>query len=147
MKVTHSERNASYGHRNSGRALTQKLGIGPGARVVALGAPPGYGALLAPLPAGVTLRSRLGAQERFIHRFATRRADLARAFPRLAAALADDGLLWISWPKRSSGVETDLTENVIRGLGLPLGLVDVKVCAVNEVWSGLKFVRRRELRS
>jgi hypothetical protein len=95
----------------------------------------------------VTLRSRPGPRERFIHRFATRRAELTRALPRLAATLADDGMLWVSWPKRSSGVETDLTEDGIRTIALPLGLVDVKVCAVDKVWSGLKLVRRRKLRS
>jgi hypothetical protein len=130
----------------SGRALAAKLGIRPGERVVALGAPRHYGDLLAPLPEGASVRARLGASERFIHRFATRRADLARALPRLAGALADDGMLWISWPKRASGVATDLTEDRIREVALPYGLVDVKVCAVDAVWSGLKLVRRRELR-
>ena len=130
----------------SGRALAAKLGIRPGERVVARGAPPHYRALLDPLPEGVTFRSRLGRTERFIHRFASRQAELVRAFPRLAGALADDGMLWISWPKRSSGVPTDVTEDRIRDIALPYGLVDVKVCAVDEIWSGLKLVRRRELR-
>jgi hypothetical protein len=67
---------------------------------------------------------------------------LAEQFPRLAAALTDDGTLWISWPKRAAGADTDLSENLVRELGLVQGLVDVKVCAVDEVWSGLKFVRR-----
>ena len=97
-------------------------------------------------PSGVTFRSRLARAERFIHRFASSQAELARAFPRLAGALADDGMLWVSWPKRASGVPTDLTEDRIREIALPYGLVDVKVCAVDEVWSGLKLVRRRELR-
>ena len=130
----------------SGRALAAKLGIRPGERVVAPGAPPHYRALLDPLPEGVTFRSRLARAERFIHRFASGQAELARAFPRLAGALADDGMLWVSWPKRASGVPTDLTEDRIREIALPYGLVDVKVCAVDEVWSGLKLVRRRELR-
>ena len=130
----------------SGRALAAKLGIRPDERVVALGAPPHYSDLLGPLPAGAVIRSRLGRSERFIHRFASRQAELVRAFPRLAGALADDGMLWISWPKRSSGVPTDVTEDRIRDIALPYGLVDVKVCAVDEVWSGLKLVRRRELR-
>jgi hypothetical protein len=82
----------------------------------------------------------------FIHQFARRKDDLAEAFPRLAQALADDGMVWISWPKKTSKIATDLTEDVVRGLGLPLGLVDVKVCAIDETWSGLKFVRRKELR-
>jgi hypothetical protein len=130
----------------SGRALASTLRIRPGQRVVALGAPAHYPELLDPLPEGAVLRYRVGRVERFIHRFASRRAELVRAFPRLAGALADDGMLWISWPKRASGVATDLTEDRIREIALPYGLVDVKVCAVDEVWSGLKLVRRRELR-
>jgi hypothetical protein len=134
------------GAGDSGRALAAKLGIRPGHRVVALGAPPHYRALLEPLPEGVTMRSRPARAERFIHRFASSQAELARAFPRLAGALADDGMLWVSWPKRASGAPTDLTEDRIREIALPYGLVDVKVCAVDEVWSGLKLVRRRKLR-
>jgi len=130
----------------SGRALAAKLGIRPGERVAAVGAPPHYRALLEPLPEGVAMRSRLARAERFIHRFASSQAELARAFPRLAGALADDGMLWVSWPKRASGAPTDLTEDRIREIALPYGLVDVKVCAVDEVWSGLKLVRRRKLR-
>lgn len=126
----------------SRRSLAEKLGIKPGTEVIALGAPPTYTALLGPLPDGATLHSRLSSSAHFIHRFARFQKDLAADFPRMARALADDGILWVSWPKRISGVETDLTENVVRELGLPHGLVDVKVCAVDEVWSGLKFVRR-----
>src|SRR5882724_8480619 len=129
----------------SKRSLGEKLGIGPGT-VVALGAPPTYAALIAPLPHGTSLRTRLTPGSRFIHQFARRRDDLETAFPRLAKALADDGTLWIYWPKKASRVETDLTEDVLREVGLPLGLVDVKVCAVDDVWSGLKFVRRKENR-
>ena len=131
----------------STRSLTDKLGIKPGTRVISLEAPPQYPSLLDPLPQGVTLHTRLSSPAEFIHRFARSRSDLAPDFPRLAGALADEGTLWISWPKATSGVESDLTENVIRDLGLELGLVDVKVCAVNEVWSGLKFVRRVANRS
>ena len=130
---------------NSGysrRSLSQKLGIKPNTKVIALGAPPIYQALLAPLPSGATVQTRLPASCDFIHHFARRRTDLAERLPRLADALTDDGTLWISWPKRAAGAHTDLTENVVRELGLTEGLVDVKVCAVDEVWSGLKFVRR-----
>jgi hypothetical protein len=130
----------------SKRSLGEKLGIGPGTTVVALGAPPAYAALIAPLPERASLRTRLTPGSRFIHQFVRRRLDLEKAFPRLALTLANDGILWISWPKKASGIETDLTEDVLRELGLPLGLVDVKVCAVDDVWSGLKFVRRRENR-
>jgi hypothetical protein len=126
----------------STRSLADKLGIGPGTRIVALGAPPSYRTLLAPLPKGATLTARLPSTAQFIHRFSRSRSELQSDFPRIATALADDGTLWISWPKKSSGMESDLTENVIRDLGLALGLVDVKVCAIDDVWSGLKFVRR-----
>jgi hypothetical protein len=126
----------------SSRTLADKLGIKAGTRVTALHAPPMYAALLGTLPVGATLHSRLSASSTFIHRFATSRRELAAEFPRIARALTDHGSVWISWPKKSSGVETDLTENVARELGLAEGLVDVKVCAVDEVWSGLKFVRR-----
>jgi hypothetical protein len=130
----------------SSRSLVDKLGIKPGTPVVLLSGPPGFPAALGPLPAGASVRTRLTRGALFIHQFASRRADLAAAFPKLAKSLADDGMVWISWPKKTSKVATDLTEDVVRGLGLPLGLVDVKVCAVDETWSGLKFVRRKELR-
>jgi hypothetical protein len=131
----------------STRTLVDKLGIKPGTRVTTLSAPPDYAGLVGPLPEGATLRSRLSASPEFIHLFARRRHELEAEFPRVAKALPDTGVLWISWPKNGSGVDTDLTENVVRELGLPLGLVDVKVCAVSRVWSGLKFVRRVSQRS
>jgi hypothetical protein len=130
----------------SSRSLAEKLGIRPGTSVILLAGPPGYAELLGRLPAGATIRTRLAAEARFIHQFARRRTDLETAFPRAARALADDGMVWISWPKKSSTLPTDLTEDVVRAVGLPLGLVDVKVCAVDETWSGLKFVRRKVLR-
>jgi hypothetical protein len=130
----------------SDRSLAQKLGIKPSTRVVALRAPPAYASLLGSLPDGATLHTRLAAASGFIHSFARQRDDLEADFPRLAQALTDEGTLWISWPKRASGVDTDLTEDVVRELGLEEGLVDVKVCAIDDVWSGLKFVRRIENR-
>jgi hypothetical protein len=130
----------------SKRTLIEKLGIKPGTRVVMLGAPAGYPALLGTLPPGATLSSRLPASAGFIHQFVRRRQDLASDFPRLARALEDEGTLWISWPKQTSGIDTDVNENVVREIGLSHGLVDVKVAAVDEVWSGLKFVRRVENR-
>ena len=126
----------------SQRSLADKLGIKPGTVVTALSTPPAYVKLLAPMPADVTFVSRLGKRARFIHCFVTRRAELEQEFPAVARALADDGMAWISWPKKAAKVETDLTEDVVRALGFRAGLVDVKVCAVDEVWSGLKFVRR-----
>ena len=115
--------------------------------MVVLGAPPGYPSLLGALPDGTTLHSKLPTESGFIHRFVRRESELAADFPRVARALADNGTLWISWPKKASGLATDLDENVIRRIGLTHGLVDVKVCAVDEVWSGLKFVRRVENRA
>jgi hypothetical protein len=126
----------------SKRSLAEKLGIKPGMTVAVLGAAPDYRTLLAPLPPDVTLTDRLPAKPSFIHQFVRRRAELERAFPRVSHLLTDGGALWISWPKKAAKVATDLTENVVREVGLESGLVDVKVCAVDEVWSGLKFVRR-----
>jgi hypothetical protein len=131
----------------STRTLSDKLGIRPYTRIVALGAPPTYRSLLEPMPEGASLHSRLPVSAGFIHRFVRSRKELEAEVPRLAAALSDEGILWISWPKQSSGVETDLNENLIRELILKWGLVDVKVCAVDDVWSGLKFVRRVENRA
>lgn len=130
----------------SGTPLARKLGIGPGARVALLGAPGGFEDDLAPLPSGVRLIRRLAADLDVAVLFVTRRAELERRFPVAAARLTPAGGLWVAWPKRSSGVATDLTEDVLREVGLPLGLVDNKVCAVDEVWSGLRFVWRRERR-
>jgi hypothetical protein len=131
----------------SGRALVDKLGVKPDTTVVLLGGPPAYADLLGELPAGARIVTRLPARARFIHQFALLRIELEAALPRAAAALEDDGMLWVSWPKRASKLPTDITEDVVRAVALPLGLVDVKVCAVDEVWSGLKLVRRRENRA
>lgn len=122
--------------------LAKKLGIAPGMRVVVLGAPDDYRALLEPLPTGVSLGEHPEREERFIHVFARDRAALERALPRAKPALAKDGTLWLSWPKKASGVATDLDEAVIRAAGLDAGLVDVKICAFDATWSGLKFVYR-----
>jgi hypothetical protein len=128
----------------SGRPLAKKMGIKESTRVVALQAPEGYPGLLEPLPEGVTILSDLPAQASFIHFFSSDRADLEARFPRLKTALDKNGTLWISWPKKASGAPTDLTGDVVRQVGLANGLVDVKVCAVDETWSGLKFVYRLE---
>jgi hypothetical protein len=117
----------------SKRSLVEKLGIKSSTRVVALSAPPTYASLLGALPAGSSLHSKLPAASGFIHKFAWARDDLAADFPRLARALTDNGTLWVSWPKRASGVETDLSEDVVREIGLKEGLVDVKVCAVDQM--------------
>ena len=130
----------------SGTPLARKLGISPGARVALLDAPGGFESLLAPLPEGVTILSRAAPDLDVAVLFVTRRARLEHRFPAVAARLRPAGGLWVSWPKRSSGLPTDLDENVLREVGLPTGMVDNKVCAVDDVWSGLRFVWRRENR-
>jgi hypothetical protein len=130
------KRTAGY----SGTPLVAKLGIKAGARAQIVNPPADFSETLGGLPEGVTLTSR-GSLD-FGMLFVTARTDLAKRFPGLRNRLASNGMLWISWPKQSSGAPTDLTENVVRAIGLELGLVDVKVCAVDATWSGLKFVRR-----
>lgn len=124
----------------SGTPLVAKLGVKPGARAQIVHPPADFSETLGSLPEGVTWVSR-GSFD-FGMLFSTRRSDLAKRFPALRDRLASDGMLWIAWPKQSSGAPTDLNENVVRGVGHELGLVDVKVCAVDAIWSGLKFVRR-----
>jgi len=126
----------------SKRSLTEKLDVPSGGRLVVRGEPRPYLSLVGRLPPGTAVTSRLFTNSPFIHQFACRQSELRAEFPRLAHSLADQGMLWVSWPKKASKVETDLNENIVRDLGLAQGLVDVKVCAVDEVWSGLKFVRR-----
>lgn len=122
--------------------LIKKLGLKEGSRIIILNAPENYSQTLGELPPAVFVADTLTGPLDFIHFFTTRREALAAEFPRLKQTLAPNGMLWISWPKRSSKVETDLTEDIIRAIGLENGLVDVKVAAVDEVWSGLKFVYR-----
>lgn len=130
----------SVGYSN--RTLIAKLGIKPHTRIAVMGAPRGYRTTLGALPPGVTTTETLRGTLPFIHFFTKQRAALESRFPMLKRALTTDGALWISWPKQSSGVKTDLNENDVRDVALANGLVDVKVCAVDEVWSGLKLVRR-----
>jgi hypothetical protein len=126
--------------------LAQKLGIRAGAKVVALGAPANYRRWLAPLPEKVSFSDKAVAGSDFVHLFVTGRRTLEKELKRLRRLLADAGVLWISWPKKASGVATDITEDVIREVCLPLGFVDIKVCAVDETWSGLKLMIRKENR-
>ena len=130
----------SAGH--SGKALTQKLGIRRGDALALVNAPDGYDDLLAALPDGVTVFRELIGEPDFIQFFATGRANLEREFPRLKGSLKRGGMIWVSWPKASSGLDTDLSDRVVREVGLNNGMVDVKVCAVDGSWSALKFVRR-----
>ena len=130
----------------SGTPLAQKLGIIAGCRLYTESAPANYLELLAPLPAQVQRVTRLSASTDVIHVFATRRATLARVLAGARARMRPDAALWASWPKKASGVPTDITEDTIRELALPLGLVDIKVCAVDATWSGLKLVIRKSAR-
>ena len=109
--------------------------------------PPGYLTWLGTLPAGAASTARASAKVDIAHVFATKRADLARELKRLRTVLRPDAAIWVSWPKKAAKVSTDITEDVIREVALPLGFVDIKVCAVTDVWSGLKLVVRKELRA
>lgn len=130
----------------SGTPLAKKLGIKEGGSVVVLGAPDGYRDFLAPLPDGVAFGSRVMASTDIVHLFVTQSEELAGQLAVLRHAIRSDAAVWVSWPKKASKVPTDVTEETIREVALPLGFVDVKVCAVTAVWSGLKLVIRKELR-
>ena len=118
----------------SGTPLAKKLGIKPGTRLFVAGAPKNYADLVAPLPEGVEFASRL------------RRAKVVEALRSTLAKMKPDAAIWVSWPKKAAKVPTDITEDTIREVALPMGLVDIKVCAVDETWSGLKLVLRKEKR-
>jgi hypothetical protein len=126
----------------SGTPLPQKLGVKPGARLAVVRAPAGFERALNPLPDGVRLRTQARGAQDVVLFFATRRAELERRFDGLARTIEPEGGLWIAWPKRTACVATDLREGIVRELGLAHGLVDNKVCAVDETWSGLRFVFR-----
>jgi hypothetical protein len=111
-----------------------------------VGAPEDYEELVAPLPPGVRFVPRIDDETDLVHVFATERARMEKAIKAARARIKPDGAIWASWPKKASKVETDITEATIREIALPLGLVDIKVCAVDETWSGLKLVIRKELR-
>jgi len=124
----------------SGTPLPKKLGIKEGYRVALINMPTDVRTELRAALAECRVAKDLSGPLDFIHVFSKSHAELEREMKRASKTLAPAGMLWISWPKKSSGVATDLTENIIRETGLALGLVDVKVCAVTDVWSGLKFV-------
>lgn len=125
----------------SGTPLVKKLGIKPGSNIAFLNAPTDYESEL-DLPEDVTINSRSGKPLDFAQLFVQNEKDLKAKFSKYAKRLNASGMIWVSWPKKSSRVSTDLSENIVREVGLTAGLVDVKICAVNEVWSGLKFVYR-----
>jgi hypothetical protein len=130
----------------SGTPLAKKLGIRAHARLCVRAAPDHYRELLAPLPEGVQSVRRIDDRTDLIHLFATRAAQLARALTAARREMRLDAVIWVSWPKKASGFDSDLSEHRVRALALPLGLVDVKVCAVDETWSGLKLVLRKSER-
>lgn len=130
----------------SGTPLAQKLGIGKACRLVVTGAPEDYLALLDPLPRDVVFDAVVTTDTDIVHLFAVHRGELAKDLNVLRTRIRSNAAIWVSWPKKASRMPTDITEDVIRELALPLGLVDVKVCAVSTIWSGLKLVIRKELR-
>lgn len=129
-----------------GTPLPKKLGIKEGFLLGVIDEPPGFRALLGDLPASVELRSGIGREPDIVVLFVTERARLAHELPRAGDAVFPGGAIWVAWPKRASKVPTDITEDSVRELGLPMGLVDNKVCAISEVWSGLRLVWRKQLR-
>jgi len=128
----------------SGTPLVKKLGIREGDRVAFVANPTSYRKLLGPLPAGVEVGGARSRGLNFIHYFTDREADLSKRLPGLRSRIKQDGMIWVSWPKKSSGVDTDITEDTIRKHAFANSLVDVKVCAVDDVWSGLKLVIRKK---
>ncbi len=131
----------------SGTPLAKKLGFKPGHRVAVVGAPSNYRRLVAPLPEGVEIGDQVRRTTDVVHFFTASKAELGKKLATWLGVLAPDAAIWVSWPKKASKVPTDITEDTVRAVALPMGLVDIKVCAVDETWSGLKLVLRRELRS
>jgi len=129
----------------SGTPLAQKLGIKPGSAIFVVAAPGHYDELLAPLPEGVKRARKIDAAD-VAHFFETSRARMDKDLRAAVAKMQQDAAIWISWPKKAAKLATDITEDTVREVALPLGLVDIKVCAVDETWSGLKLVIRKELR-
>jgi len=130
----------------SGTPLPQKLGIKPGTIVVLIDPPDHYRKLLGQVPSGVNFATRPTGNTKFVHLFVRERGALTKHLQSLRGKIAEDAAIWVSWPKKSSSVATNVTEDVIRAVALPLGFVDIKVCAVDETWSGLKLMIRRENR-
>ncbi len=130
----------------SGTPLAKKLGYKASTRAVLVGAPEGYAAMVDPLPEGVVFERAPTSKTNLVHLFVTERAALVKYLGGLRKSLGPTAAVWVSWPKKASKVATDITEDVVREVALPLGFVDIKVCAVSEVWSGLKLVVRKELR-
>ncbi len=133
-------------HGYSGTPLAQKLGIRAGSKVCTKDAPEDYAALFDTLPANAVFDTAVTADTDIVHLFATLRHGLEADLHFLRPRIRSNASVWVSWPKKAARMATDISEDVIRELALPLGFVDVKVCAVNAIWSGLKLVIRKELR-
>jgi hypothetical protein len=131
----------------SGTPLATKLGIKEGSTLLTRNAPPHYRTLIEPLPSSVQIASTADKSVDIAHVFATKGSDLARTLAMYRKKLRADAIVWVSWPKKSAKVATNITEDRVRAVALPLGFVDVKVCAVDDVWSGLKLVVRKERRT
>jgi hypothetical protein len=130
----------------SGTPLVKKLGIKAGSEICLVDAPANYLSIIGPMPEGVKISERVLKTTDFVHIFTSKKAELSKVLGAYRTKIKSDGVVWVSWPKKSSKVPTDITEDTIREVALPLGFVDIKVCAVTEVWSGLKLVVRKELR-
>jgi hypothetical protein len=130
----------------SGTPLAKKLGIAAGAKLVTRHAPADYRQMVAPLPSDVRFDARVSGSTDLVHVFVTEKSVLGKELASLRQTIRPDCAIWVSWPKKAAKVPTDITEDTIREICLPLGLVDIKVCAVSDIWSGLKLVVRKELR-
>ncbi len=130
----------------SGTPLAKKLGIKAGAEILPVNAPAHYAKLVAPLPEKAKFVDKLSAATDIVHVFTASKSELAKLLKAWRGKIKADGVVWVSWPKKAAKVPTDVTEDTVREVALPLGFVDIKVCAVDEVWSGLKLVIRKELR-
>ena len=128
------------------KSVAQKLGIKPGFCIFIDGAPSAYGAIVGPLPAGVTIEAAPKPSLDMVHLFTLQSKGLAAKLRRYRGTIVPDGMIWVSWPKKSSRLASDLTDIVVRDTALPLGLVDTKVCAIDDIWSGLKFVIPKDQR-
>ena len=127
-------------------SLATKLGIKIGTKIHPVNAPEGYLTLVEPLPPGTKVVGRLSSDTDIVHIFSSRRAELAKALKTYREKLKPTAVVWVSWPKKAAKLQTDITEDTVSELALPLGFVDIKVCAVTDIWSGLKLVVRKELR-
>ena len=130
----------------SGTPLPQKLGIKPGMTLHVVDAPLDYSSLIAPVGAKVAFATRLTKDVELLHAFVTKKGRLQEVLDRARAGLGSEAIVWVSWPKKAAGIPSEITEDTVRDLALPLGFVDVKVCAVDNTWSGLKLVVRKTLR-